>query len=389
MSFKKSFENLLRWEGGYGNNPHDAGGPTNLGVIQEEYDRYRHAKGLTALSVRSITRQEAEEIYRTRYWTPSLCDELDPGVANATFDADVNSGNQRGARWLQQAINVVAGEGRVQVDGVCGPQTVAAANALEPGALIDAMLEFRLAFMHIARNSKTGEALWPVFGRGWQSRINGVRVESHKLINAVRDNTQTASYPKTSIPERKMLVDTAVLSFAQIVAPQLARALDRANPLSHVALSLLASALDVAPAQLPEVKADDPHKLATALKLAEGNLQGAVTALTPPAAPPPAPRALAAPQPQPVKPLSGGSDTQNIYVDSVSNFVKYVIGIAGAALLIRLGMNVDTAQGIMDNVGPVLWSAVAGLVTIGGGFLSHRSITGSNAATKVLVSGGS
>jgi lysozyme family protein len=195
-TFATAFRNLLGWEGGYGNNAKDPGGPTSLGVIQTEYDAYRKGKGIPAQSVRNITLAEAEEIYRNQYWDATNCGQLNAGVADATFDASVNSGPHRGVTWLQEAINQVAGRQVVSVDGACGPLTIAAANALEPGKLIDSMLTFRLAFMKIARNPKTGALLWPTFGKGWQPRINGVRVQAHKLAG-ISPNTETLS---TALP---------------------------------------------------------------------------------------------------------------------------------------------------------------------------------------------
>ena len=182
--FDIAFTNLLGWEGGYGYNAKDPGGPTKYGVIQTEYDASRRKKGLPPQSVANITIPEAEEIYRIEYWDAIRCGELNPGVADATFDADVNSGDRRAVTWLQEAINQVSGKPGIAVDGSCGPITVANANASDPAKLIDAMLSLRLAFMHAARNPKTGAALWLTFGHGWQSRINGVRVQAQKLADA-------------------------------------------------------------------------------------------------------------------------------------------------------------------------------------------------------------
>lgn len=179
-TFDTAFQNLLGWEGGYGNAAHDDGGPTNLGVVQAEYDAYRKRKGLLPQSVRYIARAEAEDIYRGEYWDATLCGQMNPGVANCVFDADVNSGDRRGVEWLQQAINRVTGKPFVTVDGKPGPATVAAANQLPPDKIIDAILDIRLAFMKVCRNSE-GELLWPHFGHGWNDRIIGVRKQSHAL----------------------------------------------------------------------------------------------------------------------------------------------------------------------------------------------------------------
>jgi lysozyme family protein len=178
LIFDQAFKNLLCWEGGYGDNLKDPGGPTNLGVTQVEYDFYRHGKGLLTQSVRHITIAEAEEIYRNEYWQPTRCSDLNPGVGDALFDADVNSGDRRGVKWLQQAINRISGKAPIAVDGVCGDITIMYANAIIPSVLISTMLILRLAFMKVARNSKTGALLWDEFGHGWQVRIDGVRKQA-------------------------------------------------------------------------------------------------------------------------------------------------------------------------------------------------------------------
>ena len=190
------FGYLLGWEGGYGNNPRDPGGPTCYGVTQAEYDLWRRKKGLPVQSVAKITLAEAEQIYSEEYWTPTRCGDLDPGEADAVFDAAVNSGDRRGVTWLQKAINQLSDKPAITEDGSCGDITVAAANAIDPGKLIDAMLTLRLAFMKIARNPKTGALLWLTFGKGWSVRINGVRVQAHKLAG-ISPNTETLS---TALP---------------------------------------------------------------------------------------------------------------------------------------------------------------------------------------------
>jgi lysozyme family protein len=179
--FNTAFNNLIGWEGGYTNDPRDPGGPTNLGVIQTEYNEYRAKKGLRPQSVEHITTAEAEEIYRTGYWAPNRSDELNPGVANSLFDSSVNSGDRRGAEWLQKAINTVSRHHVVDVDGHITDATVKAANKLPPNSVIDVMLADRLGFMRVARHPGTGKNLWTSFGRGWEARIKGVRDQSHEL----------------------------------------------------------------------------------------------------------------------------------------------------------------------------------------------------------------
>jgi lysozyme family protein len=83
---------VLKWEGGYVNHPQDPGGATNLGITQRTYDAWRQAQGLAPRDVRQITREEAAQIYRQRYWEPLKLQDANPALQLAAFDAAVNHG---------------------------------------------------------------------------------------------------------------------------------------------------------------------------------------------------------------------------------------------------------------------------------------------------------
>jgi lysozyme family protein len=150
---------VLRYEGGYSNHPADPGGATMKGVTQATYDAWRSKHGLSHQSVRSISQDEIEQIYRRDYWDRIHGDTLPSGLDLCVFDFAVNSGPSRAIRALQKVLGV-------RVDGVIGPQTLAAANAHPKscGELCDT----RLSFM---RGLKT----WPVFGKGWGDRVADVK----------------------------------------------------------------------------------------------------------------------------------------------------------------------------------------------------------------------
>ena len=181
MTFVQSLAFVLPWEGGYTDDPRDPGGATNKGIIQAEYDATRKKNGLQTQSVRNITTAEASDIYLLEYWNPLNCDKLNPGVANCVFDSGVNSGIEKGALWLQQAINSLSGAIVIPEDGHLGPDTVAASFKHSAGDIIDKLLTIRLAFLKRARNPATGALLWTTFGGGWSDRIAGVRAQSHQL----------------------------------------------------------------------------------------------------------------------------------------------------------------------------------------------------------------
>lgn len=180
-NFEASLREVLRHEGGYVNHPQDAGGATNRGVTQAVYDGYRRAQGLLPRSVKMITDAEVADCYRTNYWDKICGDQLPIGIDFLVFDAAVNSGPARGEKWLQQAINRVAGARRLKEDGQIGFATIDAADDYPAARVIDAYIDLRLGFMKVAKNTKTGALLWPIFGAGWGNRLLGTLPKGGKV----------------------------------------------------------------------------------------------------------------------------------------------------------------------------------------------------------------
>lgn len=83
-------------EGGNVDDPQDKGGRTSRGVTQRVYDEYRRSKGQAKTDVYLMTEAECDDIYLTRYWLPSDCDQLAIGPDYAAYDYSVNSGVSRG-----------------------------------------------------------------------------------------------------------------------------------------------------------------------------------------------------------------------------------------------------------------------------------------------------
>jgi lysozyme family protein len=115
--FDKSFNFVLKIEGGFTDDAADSGGETNLGITHEEYDRYRLKHGLPTQSIRLISMQEARDIYLQSYWVEGKCTAMEWPVSLAHFDACVNTGNRQAAKLLQRAIGA-------KDDGMIGPMTL-------------------------------------------------------------------------------------------------------------------------------------------------------------------------------------------------------------------------------------------------------------------------
>lgn len=161
--FPKALKAVLVHEGGYVDHPKDPGGETMRGVTKRVYDAFRDRQGLPRQSVRLIAEDEIEAIYRRQYWDEIKGDDLPAGVAYCVFDFAVNSGPGRAAKALQRALRMN------NVDGQIGMATVSAANAHpDHDMLIATICADRLRFVKSLNT-------WPTFGRGWASRIEGVK----------------------------------------------------------------------------------------------------------------------------------------------------------------------------------------------------------------------
>lgn len=160
--FARSLPKVLVHEGGWSNHPDDPGGATMKGVTQAVYDEWRVKNKKPKQSVKFISTPELNAIYRQNYWDKVKGDDLPPGISYVVFDGAVNSGPSRSVKWLQKALGV-------NDDGIIGPKTIAAAKDYpNKDMLVDRICDRRLSFLQ-------GLSTWPTFGKGWSSRVAGVR----------------------------------------------------------------------------------------------------------------------------------------------------------------------------------------------------------------------
>lgn len=101
--FKKALAFVLKWEGGYANNPNDKGGATNKGITQNTYNNWLKTQGLTSKDIKNISNEEIEQIYYKNYWLAAGCNKMDKVFAILVFDTAVNMGFGRAKEFLQTA----------------------------------------------------------------------------------------------------------------------------------------------------------------------------------------------------------------------------------------------------------------------------------------------
>ena len=155
-SFEQIIEQVLEHEGGYVNDPHDAGGETNFGIAK---------KFNPDVDIKNLTKEGAKEIYYEKYWKPSKADKVPDQLKHIYFDMVVNFGKRGAVKVLQQAA--VAKGHKIAVDGGIGPNTLKAIKNVET----DRVRAYRvLKFASIVIKKPTQEKFW----LGWFRRAIGV-----------------------------------------------------------------------------------------------------------------------------------------------------------------------------------------------------------------------
>jgi len=149
-TFDDAFDALIGNEGGFVDNPKDPGGATCWGVTE----RVARAHGYTG-QMRDLPHDTAKAIAKKLYWDPLKLDLFDPRVAFQIFDANYNGGHP--IIWMQGAAGV-------SVDGLIGPKTIAAVQAMNPWQFILRWNALRLRYY-------TSLKTWSTFGKGWANRI--------------------------------------------------------------------------------------------------------------------------------------------------------------------------------------------------------------------------
>jgi len=89
--FDKSLKFILKWEGGYSNDPRDPGGETKFGICKRSYPE---------LDISKLTLEQAKEIYYQNYWLKCGCQNMTYPLNLVVFDCAVNMGRRRaGELW--------------------------------------------------------------------------------------------------------------------------------------------------------------------------------------------------------------------------------------------------------------------------------------------------
>lgn len=167
--YKKLIPHILKWEGGWANDPSDKGGPTMKGITLATYTLYCKSKGKrtpTQAQLKAISKEEWEDIFKSMYWDKWRADEINSqSIANLVVDWAWTSGIW-GVKYPQSVL-------KVTVDGKVGPKTIAAINNYpdQRGLFNKLWLKRKAHFESIANANASQKK----FLKGWLNRLNDLK----------------------------------------------------------------------------------------------------------------------------------------------------------------------------------------------------------------------
>lgn len=122
-NFDKEFDKLILCEGGYVNDPDDAGGETYLGISRKANPQWRgwvyidevkkanknasNSKLTSILKSNDNITKSAKRLYKNMYWDIIDLDDIpSQKIAHQLFDTAVNCGVSRAIRIAQQVVGM-------------------------------------------------------------------------------------------------------------------------------------------------------------------------------------------------------------------------------------------------------------------------------------------
>ena len=155
--FNKAINVILANEGGYVNDPKDAGGESKYGISKKSYPK---------LDIKNLTIEGAKAIYYRDFWEGQKYKEFKSDqLATKVFDLAVNVGTSRAHRILQRALRAVGNT--IKEDGIIGQITLLAVNSSNENELLAAIKSEAAGYYRsiVAKNSSQAKFL-----SGWLNR---------------------------------------------------------------------------------------------------------------------------------------------------------------------------------------------------------------------------
>lgn len=169
--FITAYKIIIKNEGGYVDDPNDAGGETYCGISRNNFPNWNGwgiidiygcepGKTLNDADLESAVRV----FYKQQFWDKIKGDNIDSqAIATAIFDWNVNSGIHA-IKSIQRIVGV-------EDDGICGSGTIRAINDSNELDTLNRYREAREVFYRSLAASKPSQAK---FLNGWLNRVENL-----------------------------------------------------------------------------------------------------------------------------------------------------------------------------------------------------------------------
>lgn len=155
---------ILRWEGGFVDDPLDRGGATNKGITIGTFRNF-YGKDATVEQLKSITDEQWLHIFKSGYWDKWKADDIEnQSIANIVVDWAWGSGAATSIKQVQKILGVA-------VDGIVGDDTLTAINIAGQHSLFVKIHNRRIEFVENIVKRDPSQAR---FLKGWKNRINSL-----------------------------------------------------------------------------------------------------------------------------------------------------------------------------------------------------------------------
>lgn len=162
-----ALKKVLKFEGGYVNDPDDPGGETKYGITIKVARANGYDRDMKLLPV-----TKAAEIYRAKYWNLIKGDDIIiQDVAESIFDFSVNCGVVQSVRIVQDALNGIVNSPLLVVDGIFGNITLKTVNLFtSQEKKTEVLREIRRRRKAFYRHLITKNPVMGKYENGWMRR---------------------------------------------------------------------------------------------------------------------------------------------------------------------------------------------------------------------------
>ena len=185
--FEKAYSITMKHEGGYVDDPDDAGGETYKGISRkynplwygwDVIDDYKDEEEFPHFLDDDDELQDyVMDFYKEHYWDVNRLDEVDSQmIATEMFDTGVNMGVRRASKFLQESLNYLNRNERnypdLVVDGIVGPASFNALDYILRSGDEDILMTIMNVlqgrhYLDYMKKSPTQEK----YARGWFKRV--------------------------------------------------------------------------------------------------------------------------------------------------------------------------------------------------------------------------